>query len=376
MRPLPGQPGLYSARRTAMADFSVPPPATGYTWDVKRGPPWTLGGGRGPGGLSAIPQTLIDQARANAQQLDRLKRDADPLIAGTPWNVTTYVELVRAVVSQPRSAIFRLSRADFAIVVRAVLSTASQSQILADGILSNPNATPSQVDRARRMLFAAKDTMTRLDTIVSAANAGRGALSGEARGLGDAGLIAAGVIVIIVAGIALYALFASLQTNVAAIADATEACNLDEAAGRPCTGAQYLEYLRRARQEQRDMGTVPDLAGLFRQIGSLLFWGGLLAVGGLLAYAAYTAEPARKQFAARFAGGLTGGLPTRLIVVDGKVVGEYEERSAERLAKLWRRTRDSVGSKARIETAPRRAGSGKVRTLTPNEIEALIRSSR
>jgi hypothetical protein len=40
---------------------------------------------------------------------------------------------------------------------------------------------------------------------------------------------------------------------------------------------------------------VPDLAALFRQAGSLLFWGGLLTVAAGLAYVAWTAEPARRN---------------------------------------------------------------------------------
>lgn len=270
-----------------LGDFSVPAPLPPppYTWSVPTGPKWVLG---------AIPPSLLDQARANAMQLDELKRAADPLISGTPWSTEAYIALVRRAVASPRNALFTLSRADLAILIRGVISTVSQSQILAEGLLANPAATSSQVERARRLLFTGKDVMVKLDTLLSAARTASSAAGVSGAGLGWVVpvLIAAGVVV---AAVLVYQVFATTQTNVTAIAEALEACDLDEAAGRPCSGAQYQEYLRRAQEAQRALGAVPDLAALFRQAGSLLFWGGLLAIGAGLAYIAWTAEPARRN---------------------------------------------------------------------------------
>lgn len=296
MRPIPGQPGLFrrdSARYTALSDFSVPPPATGYTWDVPRGRPWTIGD------LGAIPQTLRDQARANGQNLASLKTAADPLLRSTPWNTETYVALVQRILASPRNALLELSRADLGILVRGVISQVAQSQTLAEGLLANTNASTGQVERARRLLFSAKDVMRNLERLLNASRAvGLSGLGGE---LGVWQFVAGAAVVVVVAVLA-YALVSSLQVNVTAIAEAREACRRDAEAGRPCSGADYQRYLQLALEAQRENGTVPNLSDLFKSGSSLLFWGGLLAVAGVLGYAAWAAEPARRQFASRFQG--------------------------------------------------------------------------
>lgn len=293
MRPIPGQPGLFrDERRTALSDFSVPPPATGYTWDVPRGRPWVLG---------EIPQSLRDQARANAQRLASLKTAADPLVREVPWRTDAYSSLVRRVTTSPRGAILQITRADLGLLVRGVISQVSQSQILSDGLLANPRATSAQIERARRLLFSAKDIMVQLERMLAAARPLTGRSS---QGLGELGVweFALAAVVLLVAAVLVYALVSSMQLNVTAIAEAREACRLDAEAGQPCSGADYQAYLQAALAQQRENGAVPNLSDLFSSASSLLFWGGLLAVAGLLGYAAWAAEPARRQFAARFQG--------------------------------------------------------------------------
>jgi hypothetical protein len=296
MRPIPGQPGLFR-----LDDFSVPPPATGYTWDVPRGRPWVLG---------EIPQSLRDQARANSQNLAALKTSADPLVRAVPWSTEAYAGFVRRVVTSPQGAILRVTREDLGLLVRGVISNVGQSQILAEGLLANPRATEAQISRARRLLFSAKDVMVKLERMLNAArpltsrlSAATGAAAGAATGIGDLSIpvILLAAAVVLVAAFVVYQLVASLQLNVTAIAEANEACRLDAEAGNPCSGTDYQEYLRRALEEQRRNGFVPNLDDLFKQGGSLLFWGGLLVLGAGLAYAAWTAEPARRSFAQRFA---------------------------------------------------------------------------
>jgi hypothetical protein len=276
MRPISGQPGLY------LADFSVPAPLPPppYTWSVPTGQPWVLG---------AIPQSLRDQARANAQKLDEIKRSADALVREVAWNTDAYVTLVRRIVTSPRDAMLQIGRADLGLLCRGVISNVSQSQILAEGLLANPSATPAQVDHARRLLFTAKDAMVKLDTVLSAARPVTGM-----RGLG-AWQFVLGAALVIVAAVLAYQLVASLQLNLTAVAEAREACRRDAETGQPCSGADYQAYLQRALEAQRRNGSVPNLADLFASVSSLVFWGGLLAVAGLLSYAAWTAEPARKN---------------------------------------------------------------------------------
>lgn len=260
-----------------MSDFSVPPPAGPYTWGYPRtGRPWTIG---------EVPTTVLDQLRANAQNLNELKMRAEPIVREIPWSTDAYVALVRKIVESPRSAMVQISRADLGLLIRGVISTVSQSQILAEGLLTSA-ATSSQIDRGRRLLFRAKDTMTQLSRVLTAVR--------PVTGLGVWPAVI-GAALLVIAAVLAYQLVASLQANVAAIADAEAACRLDAEAGRPCSGSDYEGYLRRAREEQRNQGSVPNLADLFKNVGSLVFWGGLLTIGALLGYAAWTAEPARRN---------------------------------------------------------------------------------
>lgn len=62
----------------------------------------------------------------------------------------------------------------------------------------------------------------------------------------------------------------------------------------------------------------------------------------------------------------------KMVVVAGKPIGIWDEAVAEKKAAELRKKRDSLGSKVRIETAFKREGSGRVKVLKDDEIEALL----
>jgi hypothetical protein len=292
MHPIPGQPGLFhdGARRTALSDFMPNPPASGYTWDVPRGQPWTIGD---------LP-SLRAQWTANEQRYNEIKLASQPLLAAHPFDGASYADMARQIITTPSGSTIRLTQAQFATITRAVLSETSQGQAQAAALLNDA----SRSDRARKILFNVKSALDAYDRALRGIMALSRQASAAARavGLGDplttGGIIAIVIgvaFVILVGAVLLYAVFSSVQAIIISRREANEACARDAAAGRPCTGAQWLEYRERSAAAQRDFGLIPSIDELIRQIGSFAFWGGLLAVGGLLAYAAWTAEPARRN---------------------------------------------------------------------------------
>lgn len=291
MRPIPGQPGLFR-----LDDFSVPPPATGYTWDVPRGRPWVLG-----------DLAFDDELRETQRDYDKLKRGLEPLVSGAPFDAAVYERIARFVVAAPASTTLRLTREQFAQVARGTLSTAARAITLAQ-VLAAPGATPAQLSRARELLTRARRNIEVFSAAVQAIRTAQRA--SRAVGLGgfvvdDAVLVlaalAAGTLIAVIGVGFLIATISEQQATEAAIREADAVCAREAEQGRPCGGPAYQEALRRAREAQNEYGFVPNLNDLFKQGGSLLFWGGLLVLGAGLAYAAWTAEPARKSFAQRFA---------------------------------------------------------------------------
>ncbi len=278
-----------------VAPYSASPP----------GRPWVFGE---LGDLAS----LRAQYRANEARYEEIKRAAQPLIAAHPFSPTGYTELAHRLAGAPRSAVVSISQGQFANLTRAVLSVTSSGQVIAAAMLSDGR----RPEQTRKILFAVKDALDTYDRMLQGIYtiSRQAGVAARAVGLGEpltTGAIIALVIavaVIAVAGVLLYALLASLQAASAAWQEADHACARDAAAGRPCSGAQWEEYHRRAQEAQREWGVVPDIAGLLRQFGSLIFWGGLLAIGAALGYAAWTAEPARRNVQERLRTASMNGL--------------------------------------------------------------------
>lgn len=299
-----------SAKRTAMSglgDFSVPAPLPPppYTWSVPRGPKWVLGD------LSTT-RALLAQVSSD---YDKIKRGAQPLLERYPFSAATYTQIATSVVAAPRASTMRLGMGEFTQVCRGVLSTVARSISLAQGLLTSPHDVAQ--NRAKVLLLAATRTISTFRLVLTSVNLlNRGA---RAAGLGvlvaDDILIlaalAAGTLVFLVGAGALYSVIADAQANEQANAEAERACALDAAAGRPCGGAEFQAALNRARESQNEWGFLPNLSELFKKGGSLLFWGGLLTVAAVLGYAAYTAEPARRNVQERLRTASMSGLRRR-----------------------------------------------------------------
>ena len=307
MNPIPGQPGLFrqdstlDARRTAMSSlgntfFTNPPlPPPPYTWGFPRtGRPWTIGGLE-----TEVAATARSLASATAA-FDKLKRGLDPFLRASPFSAPSYDRIARFIASA-RGPI-RLTQDQFTQIARGMLSSTSAALILAGGLLIAPT-TSAQVARAAKLIERANRTMQAFLNALSAVRAAQSAAS-RATGLGafvvDDGVLvlaalAAGALVFIVSAGILYLVIAEQQATAAALEEAERACALDASQGRPCTPEAFQAAVRRARETQNEYGLFPNLNELFKQAGSLLFWGGLLAVGAVLGYAAWTAEPARRN---------------------------------------------------------------------------------
>lgn len=289
MRPIPGQPGLF---RPSLG-LTIPggPP---FTWQVPTGRPWTLGS------LSSEQEALSARLRLMQAEYNALKRGLAPLTEQYPFSPRSYESIARAVAAKPRSETVRLTLEQFAQVSRGALSTIAQSIAISRGILAAP-ATASQLAKVRTMQMRATRVMESYFGAVMAANAGQRAVSAATGlafaphiGVAIAALVVGSIIFVVGVG-TLYSLLAEQQAAEAANKAALVACALDAERGNPCGGARYMEYVEQARQTQHDWGLVPDLNDLFKQAGSLLFWGGMLTVAGFLGYAAWTAEPARRN---------------------------------------------------------------------------------
>ncbi|MGL4257999.1 MAG: hypothetical protein ACRCSL_16820 [Microbacterium sp.] len=295
MRPIPGQPGFFG-------DFSTPPPLPppSYTWDVPRGAPWTLGD------LGNVA-SLREQLRANDLRIDAAKRALEPIIGRYPFDPSKYTSLAERVLAN-RNAIVRLSMEQFALLSRAMLSATTRNQTLVRGLLAG-SPSPTQQSYAQRLLSTTKAALTDYDRILLAVQQGQRAsrfvnLAGDpvvTPSIIVAGILA-GTVVILVGGFLLYTLLASLQTATIAAREAERICELEQAAGRPCGGADWQRFVEQSRDDQRRLGLIPDINAVLKRGQNMLFAAGMVVIAGLLGYAAWTAEPARRQFAARFQG--------------------------------------------------------------------------
>lgn len=292
MTPIPGQPGLFrnGARRTAMA---------GYTWNYprsERGRPWVLG--------SVATEAAGARGALDGAQIayNKLKTALQPLLDATPFSAAEYERIARFAAAQPRSATLQISKAQFTQIARGMLSTSSAALTLASSLLVAPS-TSAQVARAAGLIARANAVMSRFSQALGQIRAAQ-SLASRATSLGIYGVddsvlilaaIIAGTLIILFGAYELFAIIVEQQRTQNAIEEATRACEYDAAQGRPCSTADFQAAVEAARRTQQENGLIPNLNDLVEAGGSLLFWGGLLTIGALLGYAAWTAEPARRN---------------------------------------------------------------------------------
>lgn len=287
LAPVHGQPGVFR-RRGDLEDY-----LDGYAMNGA--------GMRGLGGPLEDAQTKL---RVTQRTYDDLKARATTLLSRWgPLDTSTLTRLMQLASSTPIGRPVILSAAAFTGVVRMSLAAATGNIVRARAILER-GTEPGREARANVLLNAAKNSLRALDSLIAGAEVAQGPQAAAARRLGLSGsglgfVIADDAILAIIAVVGvvvLAALIASVYTythqSTAASDTADAACEADAAAGRPCTGDDYVRYRAAAIEQEHSLSPFPDFSPLIRQTGSLIFWGGLLAVGGLLAYGAWTAAPA------------------------------------------------------------------------------------
>jgi hypothetical protein len=252
-----------------------------------------LGGLRGLGAIDDLV-TRLDVLQA---EYDSLKAESHALVASHPeLDSVSFEEFVRRVASLAPGTILRLTLGQFQQLTNAMLISTIGNITRARALLPLGDTARSRIDK---LLTAGKNTLHAYRNLldgIEAANA-RADQVRRAVGLGVAPAvviagIVAGTIVLVVGGALVYALLSSIQSSTVASQEADRMCAADAAAGTPCTGADRARYVAAVLEEQRRSGLVPDFGNAIRELGSTVFWGGMLAVVGLLAYGAWITAPA------------------------------------------------------------------------------------
>lgn len=268
LAPIAGQPGLY--RSSALRGLGVP------------------------------VATLNSKLTAVQAQYDALKTSMTPLLnAYGPLDQDT-LKRILAAVQQAGSSPAIIGAASFVGVLRLALASAIGNIARARAIL---NGSPAgHEDIVANLLTTAQNVLDATGTLVSGAAVASGAISAGARRLGLSGLGAFGLddatvaviaaVGFVVAAALIYAIFVQVQaaSNAATVADS--ACQRDATAGHPCTGTQWAQYRADAETQAHQQSVIPDFGSILQSVGSLIFWGGLLAVGAAVGYAVWTTLPA------------------------------------------------------------------------------------
>lgn len=308
--PLPGQPGLFrnvpsrpliSSYRQPIAipGYRPPPAPVASTAGYLRGLQRCSSCARGLGEVAAsLTRTQAAHARFQA-----LKTDVQQLINRMPTiEPTSFLVMARRISEMPRDTIVRLTADELATMLRAALSVVGSNLGLANAMLIGPNAAANEA-KALKLVQTAEVVLTATDNVLYAINTARDAADRAARavGLSDpvviptgaliAGIIA-GAIVIVVAGVLLYTLFASISAAMESYQAAQQACDRDAAAGRPCTGEAWTEYREAAQAQQRESGVVPNFDGFFQRAGNTAIAVGVGVVALAIGYGLWVTAPA------------------------------------------------------------------------------------
>ena len=273
MRPIPGQPGLFLARR----------------------------GLRGLGDLTLVSKLADVTSSYNTTNTNATKLLAafGPLSADALLNLGA---AIKALKSRDPETIARVTGAQFAGNVRMGLAAAKGNIIRAEGIING--GLPGHDELARQLLTAASNVIDAIGAMVNNATEAIGTATGYAQsvGLGRGSLgiviaddvaIAAIVAVGLLIGIALLlGVYVYVHQSQVVSETADQACARDAAAGHPCTGTDWVHYRTEAVTQQQNLSPIPNLDPLFQQAGNAIFYGGLLAVAAVIGYGVWTTLPA------------------------------------------------------------------------------------
>lgn len=264
---------------------------------------YRLAGTSNLNGLGISVDSLNAKVTAVQAQYDALKTSMTPLLNAYGPLDQDSLQRVLAAVQQAGSSPAIIGAASFVGVLRLALASSVGNIARARAILAG--SPTGHEDIVANLLTTAQNVLDATDTLVSSAVAAQGAVASGARRLGlsgglgvfgidDAtavlGILAA--VGLVVGAVLIYAVFVQVQAASNARDVADSACARDAAAGHPCTGTQWAQYRTDADAQARRQSVVPDFSDILQSVGSLIFWGGLLAVGAAVGYAVWTTLPA------------------------------------------------------------------------------------
>jgi hypothetical protein len=308
--PIPGQPGLFGSLHAAAAStapaynppkvFKLPP---GWASTVPKGKLHGFGDAAAVQSMLVEADTRFAAVKANAAKLLQMYG---------PLELGVIQRIKNAIAGKGAGGWYaQMGAAEFAGIIRFFLSGVATSVSLVHALMNGPSPE-AQVGRAVAILVPAMGVLTAVERLVSTAQATEAAirttiqtLEGAARsiagrlGLGELGFepveIAAGVIVAFVIVSVLFLGFQQYEAMQGASEAATQACSTPP----PCTHAEWASLYQQALAAGSNLTILANLGHVIDQGGSLLFWGGLLAVAGVLAYGAWVAAPAAATTRAR-----------------------------------------------------------------------------
>jgi len=266
--------------------------------------PYKLGG---LGDVAAV-NALLAQADA---KFYGIKTNAAKLLAMYgPLEAGTVARMKAAIAGQGPGVYAEMGAAEFAGLINYTLRGAAYSLSLAHALMNGPNPE-AQTTLATVIVTSAFQMLGTLDSLIRGAQATETAIASAIRAtgavassfgqrLGLAGLgrgelgfepveIAAGIVVAFVVVVLVYLLISQYESMQSAAAAADSACSQP---GVTCTAERWAAIRDQALQASATLSILPNLGRAVEQVGSLVFWGGLLAVAGVLAYGAWVAQPA------------------------------------------------------------------------------------
>lgn len=205
-------------------------------------------------------------------------------------------------------------------IIRYTLGAARANLVMAKEILTGPNPE-RYLGTVASLIDTAKLTIRKIETLANGvrtvqewtgSNPTRSASSlVRLNGLGFAppmwvalAVLAAGVVVFVVGVAVLVDAMQRAQNAEIALRAAREVCDRAEAAGDPCTPAEFQRIYEQAARAQNEIS--PPLLQPRRgnsptdSLSDLLFWGGLLVVGAGVGYAVWTTLPAAQAVRHRY----------------------------------------------------------------------------
>ena len=273
-------------------------------------------------GLGDVAAARAMLFATNAKYVDvlfRFRRLIGTLTYGGPLPQSTF-DLIRAGLAGKGGGGWygSIGVPEFAGLLHRFLQSTAYSLSICFALMNGPHPERN-LARVILILVPADGLLTALDALIRTSQATEDAIAavvrateGAARsigrrlGLADLGfepaeLIVGGIVVLVIASM----MFVAYQTH-QAMTDASNAANAACASATPpCTHEEWASIHRRALEAASRLTVLPAIGQAIGQGGSLLFWGGLLAVGGVLAYGAWTLAPAaivaRNRLASRAA---------------------------------------------------------------------------